>query len=37
MDADNSENRKLSEIELSSKVTILNELNRQGDGTSKLW
>lgn len=36
MDSDGSDS-KLSEIELSTKASILTELNRQGDGTSKLW
>lgn len=35
--SNSSENRKLSEIELSAKANILNELNKQGNGTSKLW
>lgn len=35
--AEHIENRKFSAIEQSTKATILNEINRQGNGTKTLW
>ncbi|KAG4075715.1 hypothetical protein HA402_003540 [Bradysia odoriphaga] len=37
MDIESHQSRKFSEIEQSTKAAILSEVNRQGDGTSKLW